>query len=133
MQPQLESTAGAASAEFDAVEADIADADAAEQVQLPVADAAEAANEVEPVAATGVQVDPVPAPVADAAAQAEQPTAAAAPADTGGNGAVRGLFDPMPDAPAKIADPAEAAANAVAREEDAEDDGHPAAAGEHKA
>jgi hypothetical protein len=69
-----------------------------------------------------VSVDPVP-PAADEAATPEQ-TAAASDAPEAGEveSAVPGLFDPLPATPATIADPAQAAANAVARDLESADD-----------
>jgi ribonuclease E len=136
--PRIEAAAVDATSP-DAESIDTPDADAAEQVASSTADDVDATHdtEIEPVQATAATVDPVPGTAAEIEPQPEQPAAAAQP-DGNEEAGVRGLFDPLPAA--SVADPAAAAANAVAQdapEEQAGEEGdadaeRPAAAGERK-
>jgi ribonuclease E len=102
----------------DAAEApDVASAEAA----TPSVSVAAAESPVAPVQPDPVAVSPVePAPAAPASEPATLVTAEATPPVTIDTAPQNGaLFEPMPTAPAAIVDPAQAAANAVAQEDEA--------------
>jgi ribonuclease E len=69
-----------------------------------------------------ISVDPVPQNPAEETVSQEQTSAASGAAENAeAEVAVPGLFDPLPAAPANIADPAEAAANAVTQDLESEE------------
>jgi len=114
--------------------------DAAEQIDALVAAETDVApspvDPIEPAPSDNVvSVDPVPQNTADETVTPEQTSAASGASGAAENAEAQvdapGLFDPLPAAPANIADPAEAAANAVTQDLESEDG--KAAAGERGA